>query len=100
MHKYIFKGKTHTNISVSYMQNLGMTKEQQDSVLQQAEFECNQVNELRRNAYITESDPLYIEWQFELNNVNADADSFKQAWIDKVAEIKVRFPHIPTPTCI
>ena len=40
----------------------------------------------RKTAYKSESDPLYMEWQFDQT-----AES-EQAWRDKVAEIKLRYP--------
>jgi hypothetical protein len=43
----------------------------------------------REAAYKTESDPLYMEWQYD---GTAEAE---QKWRDKVAEIKQRYP-LPT----
>jgi len=43
----------------------------------------------REAAYKTESDPLYMEWQY-YQTYNAE-----KKWRDKVAEIKARFP-LPT----
>lgn len=40
----------------------------------------------RRAAYAIESDPLYLEWQYDKT-----AES-EQAWRDKVTEIKARYP--------
>ncbi|WP_438461947.1 hypothetical protein [Marinomonas sp. PE14-40] len=40
----------------------------------------------RKSAYAIESDPLYMEWQFDQT-----AES-EQAWRDKVTEIKARYP--------
>jgi hypothetical protein len=40
----------------------------------------------REAAYRSESDPLYMEWQYD------KTDEAEQTWRDKVAEIKVRFP--------
>jgi len=40
----------------------------------------------RKAAYALESDPLYMEWQYDQT---AEAE---QAWRDKVAEIKARYP--------
>lgn len=45
-----------------------------------------QCAENRRLAYAAESDPLYMEWQYDQT---AEAE---QAWRDKVAEIKARYP--------
>jgi len=44
---------------------------------------------LRRAAYTVESDPLYMEWQYD------QTPEAEQAWRDKVAEIKARYP-LPT----
>lgn len=43
----------------------------------------------RAAAYKAESDPLYMEWQYD------QTEEAKQAWRDKVAEIKERYP-LPT----
>ncbi|TPA69929.1 hypothetical protein [Vibrio parahaemolyticus] len=40
----------------------------------------------RKYAYVLESDPLYMEWQYD------QTPEKEQAWRDKVAEIKARYP--------
>jgi len=40
----------------------------------------------RSSAYKAESDPLYMEWQFDQTTES------EQAWRDKVTEIKARYP--------
>ena len=58
------------------------TKEQ---VEQQAkEAELKQVETNRRNAYRNEADPLYLKWQRN--------EATEQEWLDKIEEIKERFP--------
>ncbi|HIF9067530.1 TPA: hypothetical protein ACX6QT_000023 [Photobacterium damselae] len=47
------------------------------------------VIENRRLAYRLESDPLFLEWQYDQTSEK------EQAWRDKVAEIKTRYP-LPT----
>ncbi|WP_298727423.1 hypothetical protein [uncultured Pseudomonas sp.] len=42
--------------------------------------------ENRRIAYVTESDRLYMEWQYD------QTEAAENAWRDKVAEIKARYP--------
>ena len=42
--------------------------------------------EARRIAYAAESDPLYMEWQYD------QTEESKQAWFACVANIKARFP--------
>lgn len=51
--------------------------------------EIQRVLDLRSSAYKLESDPLYIEWQFD------QTEEGEQLWRDKVLEIKERYP-IPT----
>ncbi|MCU8190153.1 hypothetical protein D8T49_21495 [Vibrio vulnificus] len=92
MFTYIFKGKSYSDTSRDFMLNLGMDTEAIESVLQQKEFEEGQSIELRAKAYKRESDPLYIEWQYELETANPKADDFKQKWMHKVTEIKARYP--------
>lgn len=41
---------------------------------------------LRKATYTTESDPLFIEWQYD------KTPEKEQQWRDKVAEIKVKYP--------
>ena len=41
---------------------------------------------LRRKAYHTQSDPLYMEWQFD------QTPEKERLWRDKVTEIKQRYP--------
>lgn len=92
MFSYIFKGKTYTDTNREFMLNIGMNTEQIESVLSQQEYESKQNVELRQQAYKRESDPLYIEWQFELESGNQDAESYKGKWLAKVEEIKRRYP--------
>ena len=44
-----------------------------------------QIKKLRSDAYRTESDPLYFGWQ--------RGEITEQEWLDKVAEIRARFPY-------
>mgnify|MGYP005812339347 CR=1 FL=1 len=68
------------------MQSLGMDQEQIESVLNQQQFELSQNLVKRQAAYKAESDPLYMEAQFE------GTPESHQKWQDKVAEIKARYP--------
>ena len=58
------------------------TKEQVETEAKEAELQ--QVETNRRNAYRNESDPLYLKWQ--------RGDATEQEWMDKIEEIKERFP--------
>ena len=86
MFTYIYKGVSHSNTSAEYMQSLGMEQEAIESVLNQQQFELSQNLEKRQTAYVKESDPLYMEAQFD------DTPETLQKWRDKVAEIKARYP--------
>ena len=48
------------------------------------EDELQQVENNRRNAYRNEADPLYLKWQ--------RGEATEQEWLDKIEEIKDRFP--------
>ena len=48
------------------------------------EDELQQVENNRRNAYRNEADPLYLKWQRN--------EATEQEWLDKIQEIKERFP--------
>ena len=53
---------------------------------------ANQVAEVenaRRAAYATDSDPLFFEWQ--------RGDGTEQAWLDAVAAVKAAHPYPPEP---
>lgn len=50
------------------------------------EIKLNKIHEQRQQAYKEESDPLYLEWQYD------QTPEKEQAWRDKVAEIKARYP--------
>lgn len=87
MFNYIFKGKTHTDTSNNYMVTIGMNAEQIESVLNQKDYEEGYgVIAKRKAAYAKESDPLFLEWQYD------KTPESEEAWRDKVAEIKLRFP--------
>lgn len=83
---YIFEGEVHSDFTLAFMQQLGMNTEQIDSVLNQKQFELTQNIERRKEAYIKESDPLFIEWQYD------KTPNSEQVWRDKVLEIKARYP--------
>ncbi len=92
MFSYIFKGEAYTDTNREFMLNIGMNTEQIESVLSQQEYESKQNADLRQQAYKRESDPLYIEWQYELESGNSESDSYKEVWMSKVSEIKARYP--------
>ncbi|MGI2192878.1 hypothetical protein ACRN9V_15680 [Shewanella baltica] len=83
---YLFNGVSHTDVSREYMNNLGMNTEQVNSVLAQRDFELSQNINKRLDEYRAKSDPLYMEWQYDLTPES------EQAWRDKVLQIKQRYP--------
>lgn len=50
----------------------------------EVEFEIERLSELRKQAYQEESDPIFFEYQ--------RGDAEKSEWLDKIQEIKDRFP--------
>lgn len=84
---YLYDGETHDNYDPTFMAELGMSEEVIDSVLAQHNYELTEGQLARRQrAYVAESDHLFLEWQY---NKTPEAE---QAWRDKVAEIKLRYP--------
>lgn len=86
----------HQGILIASLGNV-MNKQQVSEFLAQNEleipleelefsYERDEALAARKVAYETESDALFIEWQFD------QTDSAKQAWLSKVAEIKARYP--------
>lgn len=49
------------------------------------ELARKQAQQNRQADYITEADPLYFGWQ--------RGENTEQAWLDKVAEIRARYPY-------
>jgi hypothetical protein len=58
------------------------TKEQVEQKRHEAEVNACEAN--RRKAYQAESDPLFLKWQ--------RGEAKEQEWLDKIQEIKDRFP--------
>ena len=50
----------------------------------QAEWDAKAIDQQRQSAYQTESDPLFFKYQ--------RGEATEQEWLDKVSEIKARFP--------
>ena len=55
------------------------------------EVQAEMLTERKRQAYKTEADPLYAEWQALLSAGHEDAEARRQEWIAKREEIKSRF---------
>ncbi|AUR88992.1 hypothetical protein NVP1137O_36 [Vibrio phage 1.137.O._10N.261.46.B5] len=91
MYSYIFKGKSHTNTSTSYMKSLGMNEDGIEAVLSHKGYCDEKIFTDRANAYKKEADPLYIEWQKEVELGNENSESYRSKWLDKCEEVKGRF---------
>ncbi|WP_461606592.1 hypothetical protein [Aeromonas rivipollensis] len=84
---YLYNGVTHSNYSAEFMVGLGMDNNTIASVVAQRDYEqvAGQLA-MRQRAYETESDPLFLEWQYD------KTPEAEVRWRDKVAEIKARYP--------
>jgi len=69
---FIYLGKIYDVLSGTFVENTARRRESQLS--------------LRKEAYGVESDPLFLEWQYDLS-VEAE-----EAWRTKVNDIKLRYP--------
>ena len=84
---YLYDGETHDNYDPAFMAELGMSEEVIASVLAQRDWDATEGQlERRQRAYVAESDHLFLEWQYD------KTPEAEQAWRDKVAEIKLRYP--------
>lgn len=79
--------ETFFNVTEECLLNLGVT--QLEINLAKMALQKEDVFKNRRLAYKFESDPYYMEWQYDQSSEK------EQAWRDKVAEIKIRYP-LPT----
>ncbi|ENJ1591168.1 hypothetical protein AB0539_004527 [Vibrio parahaemolyticus] len=77
-------GVSYCNYSIDELIKLGFTHKEIEASKQAQNIEAVHVQ--RRAAYINESDPLFLEWQYD------QTPEKEQAWRDKVAEIKARYP--------
>jgi hypothetical protein len=63
------------------------TKTACDAIMAELEADAtlNGLKQARQAAYQAEADPLYFGWQ--------RGENTEQAWLDKVAEIRARYPY-------
>lgn len=84
---YLYDGVTYDNYDPAFMAELGMGNDTIASVVAQRDYERGAGQLVaRQRAYEAESDPLFLEWQYD-KTPEAEA-----RWLDKVAEIKARYP--------
>ncbi|MNJ09748.1 hypothetical protein D3C81_1244670 [compost metagenome] len=77
-------GSTIFNVTVDQLLEQGHSMDSIKAALSAQELEDTEQS--RRVAYRGESDPLYMEWQYD------QTDTKEQQWRAKVAEIKARYP--------
>ncbi|MCG9685129.1 hypothetical protein L1D31_21645 [Vibrio sp. Isolate23] len=75
-----YNGKHYLSFSESELLEEGVPQSEVDKV------KVAQIQDKRQKAYKEESDPLYMEWQYD------QTPESEQAWRDKVVEIKARYP--------
>lgn len=84
---YLYNGKYYDNYDPEFMAKLGMSDETAASVIAQRDYEASDGQIARRQRrYETESDHLYLEWQYD------KTPESEQVWRDKVSEIKAQLP--------
>ena len=81
---FSYKNVLYTNMSRDSALELGVPSGVIDAAEQKATSE--QMLLSRQIAYKTESDPRYMEWQFDQTLES------EKTWRDKVTEIKLRYP--------
>lgn len=80
-------GLHYTDCSAEFLVVNGVPSDVVETAL--AAQQLAEAQTARRVAYVAESDPLFLEWQYD------QTPESEQAWRDKVAEIKARYP-LPT----
>lgn len=78
------KDQTFYNVTVEQLLDMGFSQAEIDTALQAEKAAAVVFN--RRLAYRTDSDLLYMEWQYD------QTEAKEKAWRAKVAEIKARYP--------
>ncbi|UKA26696.1 hypothetical protein IHC93_07575 [Photobacterium damselae subsp. damselae] len=88
-----YKGKNFSGIDPQNRDSLSVLSEYDipQSVIENAisTAKIENIRFARKQAYDIESDPLYMEWQYD------QTEEKQQIWRTKVAEIKARYP-LPT----
>ncbi|AQT92889.1 hypothetical protein [Pseudomonas azotoformans] len=73
---------------LAILTSLGFSAEQAAGLITEAAKSAQLENSIaaRRTLYVTEADPLFLEWQYD------ETSEKEKAWRDKVAEIKALYP--------
>jgi hypothetical protein len=75
---------TPENEAWEWVQVWSVTQLSEEEIAQLQTEHAEQVRRQRQAAYQSEADPLFFKWQ--------RGESTEQAWLDKIAEIKARYP--------
>ena len=76
--------ETPQNEAWEWVQVWETTPASTDEIAEREAKQIAQIEKERANAYRNESDPLFFKWQ--------RGESTEQEWLDKIAEIKTRYP--------
>lgn len=76
------------------MQQLGMDDIAIDAVVSMYNYELSQYAAKRQAAYQQLSDPLFIEWQYELAIGNKNAMVFEANWLNSIFDITAKYPKV------
>jgi len=80
-----FEGeRTYENMWVEGYDKPSLVQIEEGAKKHSEEAKLQQVETNRRSAYRNESDPLFLKWQ--------RGEATEQEWLDKIEEIKDRFP--------
>ncbi|QJI30739.1 hypothetical protein HKK55_19185 [Pseudomonas sp. ADAK18] len=82
--EFKYGGQTIYNVTAQQLSDMGFLRSDIDAALKTQEAADVDFN--RRLAYRTDSDPLYMEWQYDQTEIK------EKAWRAKVEEIKARYP--------
>ncbi|MDF3240394.1 MULTISPECIES: hypothetical protein [Pseudomonas] len=82
--EFKFGGQTTYNATAQQLLDMGFLQSDIDAALKAQDIADVDFN--RRLAYRTDSDPLYMEWQYD------QTETKEKEWRAKIAEIKARFP--------
>lgn len=80
------KGHVYENIIVHDNTKTLPSKEECEAgiIALQAELDAKESGQLKQSAFQAESDPLFFKWQ--------RGEATEQEWLDKIQEIKERYP--------
>ncbi|EOG7622209.1 hypothetical protein ACLINM_003442 [Vibrio parahaemolyticus] len=82
----------YSYVTTDVSQIYGKQYDPTTNTLQEITMSREEIIELRQKAYEEEADPLYLNAQFDVMSGRASPEEAYKPWLEKVAEIKERFP--------